>query len=130
MTSIPRPQLVLVLGDLMVFAAFVLVGASSHDDGITLASFGRSFLPFAAVWFLLGPLLGAFRLPAANAWPRLLVIWLICGLLALALRSLALQRPFWSAFTLIALVFNGSLLLGWRGVLSWLAGAKLSRGVR
>ncbi|HZP25917.1 MAG TPA: DUF3054 domain-containing protein [Dehalococcoidia bacterium] len=112
-----RLSLLLPLGDLAVFAVFLLAGASGHEDGLSASTVGRSFLPFVAVWFVVGPPLGAFRPPISDRlsaiW-RLLPIWLLCGLLALALRSAVFERDFWSGFTVVALVFNGVLLLAWR----------------
>jgi hypothetical protein len=112
-----RLPLLLPLGDLLVFTVFLLAGASGHEDGLSAATAGRSFLPFVAVWFVVGPPLGAFRAPISqrlSALWRVVPIWLVCGLLALALRSAVFDRDFWSGFTIVALAFNGALLLAWR----------------
>ena len=109
--------LILPLGDLAVFALFLLAGASNHNDGLSAATAGRIFLPLVAVWFVVGTPLGVFHPPLSERldvqW-RLLLIWPACGLLALGLRSVLFDREFMSAFTVVALVFNGVLLVVWR----------------
>ncbi len=121
---IRRAPALLVLGDLAVILVFLVAGSSGHEDGLTAHTFARTFLPFAAVWLLVGSALGAFKPPMviqASAIWRVALVWVICGLLALALRSILFQRDFFSAFTIVSLVFIGVLLVLWRLVYGFAA---------
>ena len=49
-----------VLGDAMVFVLLVILAPVEHGS-VQIEAFGRTALPFAAVWFLASPWLGTFR---------------------------------------------------------------------
>ena len=113
--------LVAALGDLAVFATFVVAGRAEHGI-IQEAAFWRTALPFAAVWFALSPWLGAFRMSTlksakASAW-RIPLIWLACGVIAILLRAWLTDRTFQLAFALVAIGLQAVMLLGWRVALS------------
>ena len=113
--------LVAALGDLAVFAIFVVAGRAEHGI-IQEAAFWRTALPFAAVWFALSPWLGAFRMAIlksakASAW-RIPLIWLACGVIAILLRAWLTDRTFQLAFALVAIGVQAVMLLGWRVALS------------
>jgi hypothetical protein len=83
--------------------------------------------PFVVAWIVSAPWLGAFgRLgSAATTWPRHLlkrtaIAWIVAWPLALILRAFWMHEGIPPVFDLIALVANSVLLLGWRGVASWL----------
>ena len=50
-----------VLGDAMVFVLLVVLAPVEHGS-VQIEAFGRTALPFAAVWLLASPWLGAFRI--------------------------------------------------------------------
>ena len=109
------------LGDLAVFGIFVFAGRAEHGI-IQEAAFWRTALPFAAVWFLLSPWLGAFRASTltsvkASAW-RIPLIWLLCGVIAVVLRAWLTDRTFQLVFAIVAIGVQGVMLLGWRVALS------------
>lgn len=115
-------------GDLLVLLVFVLVGRSSHQEAESAAGVVRVAAPFVVAWFVVGAILGAFgrRGSAATTAPRRLLArtglsWLVACPAALGLRALGEGHGIPPAFGIIAFVFNGVLLLGWRGVVSWLA---------
>ena len=113
--------LVAALGDLAVFAFFVVAGRTEHGI-IQDAAFWRTALPFAAVWFLLSPWLGTFRESTLtsvrmSAW-RVPLIWLLCGVIAVVLRVWLTDRTFQLTFALVAIGVQAVMLLGWRVVLS------------
>ena len=113
--------LVAALGDLAVFAIFVVAGRTEHGI-VQDAAFWRTALPFAAVWFLLSPWLGTFRVTTlmsvkASVW-RIPLIWLLCGVIAVVLRVWLTDRTFQLTFALVAIGVQAVLLLGWRVVLS------------
>jgi hypothetical protein len=103
---------VLITGDIAALFLFALIGIASHEKDISLTIFARSFLPFALTWLVLGGVLGAFR--AERPSPRLLAVFLVCGITALVARSLIFDRALLNAFFVIALVGNGLLLFAWR----------------
>ncbi len=114
---------VLIAGDLTAMLLFAFVGIASHEKDISLTIFAHSFLPFAVTWLTLGAALGAFRTERPSA--RLLVIYLTCGVAALAARAIIFDRSLFNAFFGIALVGNGLLLFAWRWVRSgFLPGAE------
>ena len=113
--------LVAALGDLAVFAFFVFAGRAEHGI-VQEAAFWRTALPFAAVWFVLSPWLGAFRISTltsarASAW-RIPLIWLLCGVIAVVLRAWLTDRTFQLTFALVAIGVQAVMLLGWRVALS------------
>ena len=113
--------LVAALGDLAVFGIFVFAGRAEHGI-IQDAAFWRTALPFAAVWFLLSPWLGAFRASTltslrTSAW-SIPLIWLMCGVIAVVLRAWLTDRTFQLVFAIVAIGVQAVMLLGWRAALS------------
>ncbi len=110
---------VVVLGDMAVFLAFVILGKAEHGIALWQALF-RTALPFAVIWFVGSPWLGAYRAstlynPRTTVW-KIPLIWLLCGLVALVVRTLLTSRPWILVFALVALAIQGALLISWRGV--------------
>lgn len=128
MFSTPQRVTVLVVGDLVVFLAFAVLGLHSHNEPVDLGGLSRTFLPFALSWLVLAPWFGAYRSPIVDrpgvAWWRVLLLWLLCGVAALLLRSWALQRPLVPAFIAITLLGNGALLVAWRTLFAWWSGRR------
>lgn len=115
------------LGDLAVFGAFVAVGGSEHGVGYGGAAL-RTALPFAAVRFVLGAWLGAFRVSTmtsvrVTAW-KIPLIFLVCGVIAVVLRAWLFDRGFQLIFALVAVGAQVVMLLWWRAALA-LGGRRL-----
>lgn len=116
-----------VLGDLAVFGIFVAVGGAEHGVGYGGAAM-RTALPFAAVWFVLGPWFGAFRVSTmtsvrVTAW-KIPLIFLVCGVIAVALRAWLFDRGVQLTFALVAVGAQVVMLLWWRAALA-LGGRRL-----
>ena len=116
-----------VLGDLAVFGIFVAVGGAEHGVGYGGAAM-RTALPFAAVWFVMGPWFGAFRVSTmtsvrVTAW-KIPLIFLLCGVIAVALRAWLFDRGFQLTFALVAVGAQVVMLLWWRAALA-LGGRRL-----
>ena len=118
---------VLIAGDILAFLLFALAGHGQHHETITLGRIVATAAPFVVAWLVCAPWLGAFgRLgSAATTRPRHLlkrtaVAWIVAWPLALILRAFWMRAGIPPVFDLIALVANAVLLLGWRGVASWL----------
>ena len=110
-----------VLGDALVFVLFVVLAPIEHGM-VQIEAFGRTALPFAGVWFLASPWLGAFRLSTLTrlrlaAW-RVPLIWLGCGIVAVMLRVWLTDRTFSWAFTIASITAVAVMLLAWRVLLA------------
>ncbi|HEU0003907.1 MAG TPA: DUF3054 domain-containing protein [Ktedonobacteraceae bacterium] len=112
----------LVIGDILVFIIFAILGDTSHGKLSGLASVFHSIvvaLPFIAGWFLVSPFIGLFRRailtqPRAMA-TRTLLAWLPAWVIAMILRGIFVDHGVPApAFMVIALVFNAALLEIWR----------------
>lgn len=109
-----------VVGDALVFVLFVALTPIEHGS-VEIAAFGRTGLPFAGVWLLVSPWLGAFRVATLTrlrlaAW-RIPLIWIGCGLVAVMLRVWLTDRTFSWAFTLASITLVAAMLLTWRTLL-------------
>ena len=116
--SLSRRVAALAAGDLAVFLLFPLLGSLSHGIDLTVGAVLRTSVPFGVAWLLVAPWLGVYRLPVMSeptvAWRMTLAAWLPAGVLALAMRTWLLDRPFDIAFALVALGITGTLLVAWR----------------
>jgi len=112
----------LVIGDILVFIIFAIIGDTSHGKVSGLASVLHSIvvaLPFIAGWFLVSPFMGLFRRELLTQ-PRAMAIrtlwaWIPAWVIAMILRGIffdgGVPAP---AFMVIALLFNAALLEIWR----------------
>ncbi|HEY7833693.1 MAG TPA: DUF3054 domain-containing protein [Ktedonobacterales bacterium] len=116
----------LVIGDAAMFLLFAGVGRQSHHEASGLGALGQvavTAIPFALGWFIVAPLLGAYR-ARDTATPgamlrRTELAWLGAWPLTLLLRWAFTQRvPEWS-FALVILVANALFLGAWRGAFAW-----------
>jgi FtsH-binding integral membrane protein len=110
-----RPAWVAAVLDICCVVIFVVIGRASHVKGESLAGLASTSWPF-----LCG--LGAGWL-ASRAWRRPLALlpsgvaaWLATAALGMVLRVVSGQGTALS-FVIVALVFLGLFLLGWR--LAW-----------
>ena len=96
---------------------FVVIGRANHHAGGALAGLWYTFWPFAA-----GRggrrLVGPGWAPATALMPTGVGVWLVTVAVGKALRVLAGQGTAF-AFIIVALVFLGLFLLGWRLVWRW-----------
>ena len=109
---------VVVVGDIAVFLAFVIFGKAEHEITFGQALL-RTALPFGLVWVVGSPWLGAYKAStlynlSAMAW-KMPLIWLSCGLVALAGRALLTDQSLILTFAIVSIAVQGVLLIGWRG---------------
>ena len=120
--SYKRAVILLVIGDLICFLIFAALGRNTHREASGFAAIPQiilTALPFVAGWFLVSPLVGAFRHKILSQ-PRAMVIrtavaWLIAWPVAMLLRGIFVDHgipPL--SFALVVLLFNMLLLLIWR----------------
>lgn len=113
-----------VLGDALVFVLFIALTPIEHGS-VEIAAFWRTGLPFAGVWLLASPWLGAFRISTLTRWRlavwRIPLIWLGCGIAAVMLRVWLTDRTFSWAFTIASITLVAAMLLVWRTLLLFAA---------
>ena len=92
---------------------FVAIGRRTHHSGSDGAGFLRVLWPFA-VGLAAGWLVS--RLASAPlAWGRAVAAWLVTVGVGMALRIGVGGHEFKPAFAVVAVVFVGAGMLGWRG---------------
>ena len=124
----------LAAGDVVSFHIITALGLLSHGE---LSGLGRLFeimqiaTPFAAGWFVVASVFGAFRGDVVARPRRMLartaLSWLVALPIGLFLWSLVRQRTVQPSFALVMFFTNLVALLGWRGVFAWLAGRGRAR---
>jgi hypothetical protein len=98
--------------DVVVVLLFVAIGRRSHDEGSALSELIRVAAPF-----LIG--LGAGWV-VARAWRRPFdlatgcTIWVVTIVVGMVLRRTLFDRGTALSFVVVASIFTGVLLLGWR----------------
>lgn len=109
-----------VLGDALVFVLFIALTPIEHGS-VEIAAFWRTGLPFAGVWLIASPWIGAFRISTLTRWRlavwRIPLIWLGCGIVAVLLRVWLTDRTFSWAFTIASITLVTAMLLAWRTLL-------------
>lgn len=131
----------LVIGDAAMFLLFAGIGRQSHGEASGLGALGQvaeTAIPFALGWFVVAPLLGAYR-ARATATPgamlrRTELAWLGAWPATLLLRwTFTREVPPWS-FALVILLANALFLGAWRGAFAWVvaqrSGAATSSAIR
>jgi hypothetical protein len=126
-TMSPRVRVIaLIAGDLICLFLFVSLGANQHGEGFNPFYSLWLAVPFVIAWFLVAPLIGAFRADIATRPAkmllRILLAWLATWPVAMLLRWLLVDRvkvppvafSSFLAFAIVALLFNTCLLLLWR----------------
>ncbi len=125
--------ILLVIGDAIVFLIFAAVGRRSHGEAAGLDSFLQiawTAAPFALGWFIIAPLVGAYRRRKTTGvgkmaqWTAL--SWLAAWPVTMLFRGVAVDRavPPWT-FMLISLISNMLFLEVWRVLFAWLGSRSL-----
>lgn len=115
---ISRAQVILLVGDALIFVFFAVEGRATHDMPLgsspilTVLSVAA---PFAVPWFILASLLGDYRAETvadpAQALFWTAIAWLSAGSIGLVARAIILQRPMLPLFAVTALGINGAMLM-------------------
>jgi hypothetical protein len=109
---------VVLVGDLVCFVVFALIGLRGHEDGITLGGVVRAATPFQAGWLIAGLVPVFHERRSAQGGTGVLRRWAPAWVMGLGLRTLLFDRSFEVSFAIVALIANGLLLLLWRSVLA------------
>jgi hypothetical protein len=107
------PTLVAPLIDVVCVLVFVLIGRRNHDEGEALVEVLRTLAPFVigltAGWALL-----ARTAQRGVAWRSGIVVWAATVVVGLILRRVAFDRGTAFSFVVVATLFLGVFLVGWR----------------
>jgi peptidoglycan/LPS O-acetylase OafA/YrhL len=109
--------------DLVVILVFAAVGRRSHDEGDALTGVLRTAWPFlagGALGYLAN--LAALRRAAASVSAGV-VVWVCTVAGGMVLRHLTDKGTAFS-FIVVATIFTGVFLLGWRALAGWLIGRR------
>lgn len=112
----------LVIGDILVFLVFSVIGRISHGEPVGLTALPQvvgTAAPFAAGWFIVAPFVGAYRRDITTR-PRQMAkrtafAWVLACPVGLTLRGIFVDHgapPF--SFAIITLLFVLIVMLLWR----------------
>lgn len=106
-----------VAADVAAVLLFVILGRSSHDEGNGIGAVLNVAAPF-----LIGLAAGWLLTPSARtqpfAWRTGVPVWLATVAIGVVLRWFAWDRGTAVSFVIVAAVFLGFFLVGWRVVVS------------
>ena len=120
---------VLVLGDLLALLVVTIVGFASHAELNAGARMLTTFLPLAAAWIMVAPILGAYDFAhlseTRNLW-RPCYAMLLAGPLAAWLRALMLGSAIIPVFVAVLSGIAALGILIWRLIFWSIWGRRLS----
>ena len=119
-----KQRLIAIAADVAAILLFVVLGRSSHDEGEAIVSVLNVAAPF-----LIGLAVGWALSPSVHRRPRSIRagvdVWAATVLIGVLLRWFVWDRSTAFAFVIVATLFLGFFLLGWRVVIS---GTRRPRG--
>jgi hypothetical protein len=121
-----KPQLFLVLGDVVIFMFFAFTGRETHapGDANLIVNALPTLLTFLIVWLAIAAVGRVYRSGVMTnpraVLLRTLLAWIIAAPIAIVIRAILLQRTAipWQ-FVAVTLGLVGSLLLIWHGGVAW-----------
>ena len=112
-----KQRSIAVAADVAAVLLFVVLGRSSHDEGNGIASIAGVAAPF-----LIGLAVGWLAMPTPRARPFAVSagvqIWSATVVIGVVLRWFAWDRGTAVSFIVVAAVFLGFFIVGWRVVLA------------
>jgi hypothetical protein len=108
----PRARLLAL--DAVSVLVFVGIGRRQHDEGSALGGIVKTAIPFLLALAVGWAVSRAWKRPFEG--PTGLNVWLITVVLGLVLRRTMFDRGTATAFVIVATVFLGVTMLGWRFV--------------
>ena len=121
-----KSQLILVIGDIVIFMFFTFTGRETHAPGDThlIVNALPTLLTFLIVWLAIAALGRVYRSDVMaqlrSAVLRTLIAWIIAAPIAIVIRAILLSRTAipWQ-FVVVTLGLVGTLLLVWHGGVAW-----------
>jgi hypothetical protein len=100
--------------DVFVVVLFVAIGRRNHDESSAFAEVLRTAAPFLVGLAVAWTAVRAWQRPT-SVWTGV-AIWPVTVLVGMVLRRLAFDRGTATSFVVVATVFLGVLLVGWRAL--------------
>ena len=121
-----KPQLLLILGDVVIFMFFAFTGRETHapGDANLIVNALPTLLPFLIVWFAIAAVGRVYRSDVIanprSVLLRTLIAWIIAAPIAIVIRAILLSRTAipWQ-FVAVTMGLVGALLLLWHGGYAW-----------
>jgi hypothetical protein len=121
-----KPQLLLGLGDVVIFMFFAFTGRETHapGDANLIVNALPTLFTFLIVWFAIALLGGVYRSDVItnprSALLRTLIAWIIAAPIAIVIRAILLSRTAipWQ-FVAVTMGLVGALLLLWHSSTAW-----------
>lgn len=125
------PRRLTWIGDGAVILLFAALGRASHNSqaGGPIAGTLLVAAPFLAGWYVGAAVTGAYSarsLGNLRTCARTTAAgWVLGSLIGLGIRSIAEHRIVPAGFAIVTLLFNASLLLGWRLLILYIANVRM-----
>ena len=121
-----KPQLILIVGDVVIFVFFAFTGRETHapGDANLIVNALPTLLTFLIVWFAIAALGRVYRSGVIanlrSAVLHTLIAWIIAAPIAIITRAVLLSRTAipWQ-FVAVTVGLVGILLLLWHGGVGW-----------
>ncbi|MGB0728342.1 MAG: DUF3054 domain-containing protein [Ilumatobacteraceae bacterium] len=101
-----------IAADAAVIAIFVLIGRNEHNSGSQIAGYLATVAPFLIAIAM------AWSIPVVRRSPITptsgLIVWMSVVILGMTVRRLIFDGGTATPFVVVATIFNGVFLLGWR----------------
>lgn len=111
----PHRRVVLAaVADVLVVIVFVAIGRRSHDEGGALAGIASTAWPFLVGLGVGWIVTQAWRRPTALATG--VGIWIVTVLVGMLVRRFLAGDGTAPAFIVVATIFTGTFLIGWRAI--------------
>lgn len=111
-----RDALQAIAADVASVVVFVAIGRRSHDEGSALTGIVETAAPFliglAVAWLAVR----AWRWPSAVATG--IAIWPVTVLVGMVCRSVIFDDGTAASFVIVATLFLGACIVGWRAVIT------------
>ncbi len=114
MTSEDRLPTIAASLDALCIVVFVTIGRRNHDESAAMTGILRTAAPFAIALFVAWAVVRAWRQPTSVRTG--LMIWPIVILVGMLLRHFVFDDGTATSFVVVATIFLGVFLVGWRAV--------------
>lgn len=109
--------------DVFVVTLFVAIGRRTHDEGSAYIDVLKTGAPFLIGLAVAWAIVRAWRKPVAVLTG--VAIWPVTVLVGMVARRLLFDRGTATSFVVVATLFLGAVLVGWRAAYRWWAAKRL-----
>jgi len=136
--AVPRSRpvswlgLAALVGDLCIFLLFAGIGRHTHGERGGAIGIVETAAPFVVAWVAVAAVGGGYHRSqlshVRSAAIRAAVLWVPAFAIGMVLRSLGVHHLPPLGFAVVAFLFNGVLLVLWRGGVAWAASRRVGSG--